>query len=99
MMFFRGSYDYTQMNEVERYLIRKGISYRCTAFHDGKQITVFDGNGHRIWDVVIHGFSYGHEANLLEACGEALIGHDDVEGWLTAEDVISFIETGKRVGD
>lgn len=99
MMFFRGSYDYAQMNKVEEYLLEKKIRYRRTSFYDGEQITVFDENGRQVWDVVIHYFSYGHDANLLEARGEALIGHDDVEGWLTAEDVISFIETGKRVDD
>ena len=71
MMFFRGSYDYAQMNKVEEYLLEKKIRYRRTSFYDGEQITVFDENGRQVWDVVI----------------------------LTAEDVISFIETGKRVDD
>lgn len=99
MMFFRGSYDYNEMDKVEKYLIEKKIRYKRAAFRDGEQITVFDENGRQVWDVVIHEISYGHEENLLEARGEALIGHGDVEGWLTAEDVISFIETGKRADD
>lgn len=96
MITFKGNYDYSEMDKVEKYLIEKKIRYRRAAFRDGEQITVFDESGQQAWDIVINMISYGHEENLLEAYGEALIGHDDVEGWLTAENVISFIETGKR---
>lgn len=33
------------------------------------------------------GGSYGFEQGLIEAMGAQLLGHDDVEGWLTARQV------------
>lgn len=40
----------------------------------------------RYWDVVCHQYSYGGDKGLLEIYGSIV---DDVEGWLTAEDVIN----------
>lgn len=84
-------FDFTEMDKLEKYLKDNGYNYgRCPLF-EGQQIVVFDRIGNRMWDVVLHEYSYGMEDNLLEAMGEALLGHDDVEGYLTAEDVIRYI--------
>ena len=56
------------------------------------QINVIDEDHNVIWDAICHYGSYGYEEGLLEVMGEALIGHDDVEGYLTADDVIKMIE-------
>lgn len=47
----------------------------------------------RLWDAVISDYSYGHEDGLLEAMG-SLLGDrpGDVEGWLTADDIIRRLE-------
>lgn len=50
----------------------------------------------RICDVVCHDFSYGHEKGLLEIMGlvkEKEIDDDEVEGYLTAEEVFDRIYT------
>ena len=40
------------------------------------------------WDVICQEYSYGYEEGLLEAYG-SIVPDGDVEGWLTAEDVIA----------
>ena len=50
--------------------------------------------GERVADCVCHGASYGHERGLIEAIGAPLVNEeigDDVEGWLTAVDILSRI--------
>lgn len=56
---------------------------------DMHQIVVYE-NGGRVWDVVCNKGTYGADQGLLEGMG-TLFG-PDVEGWLTAEDVIKKIE-------
>ena len=89
--FAEREFDFTEMDKLEKYLKDNGYNYTRQALYDGQQIVVFDKNGNRAWDVVLHIGSYGMEDNLLEAMGETLLGHDDVEGYLTAEDVIRYI--------
>nr|UVY31379.1 MAG: hypothetical protein [Bacteriophage sp.] len=56
--------------------------------HDGgEQIIAYDAAGNRIWDGIWGWGSYGFEQGLIEAMGAQLLGHDDVEGWLTARQV------------
>jgi len=48
----------------------------------------------RICDVVCHDFSYGHEQGLLEIMGlvkEKEVDDDEVEGYLTADEVFDRI--------
>ena len=56
--------------------------------HDGgEQIVTYDAAGNRIWDGIWGWGSYGFEQGLIEVTGLQLLGHDDVEGWLTARQV------------
>lgn len=56
---------------------------------DRHQIEVFKKR-RRSWDVICQFGSYGADQGLLEGMGD--IFGKDVEGWLTAEDVIKRIE-------
>lgn len=49
------------------------------------------------WDAICHYGSYGAERGLLEIMGNIVdpLAGDSVEGWLTADDVISRIERVK----
>ena len=85
-------FDFTEMDKLQAYLDKKGIDYVRQSIYDGQQIIAFDEKSNRLWDVILHSGSYGMEDNLLEAMGETLIGHGDVEGYLTAVDVINYIE-------
>lgn len=53
----------------------------------GEQITAYDAAGNRIWDGIWSLGSYGFDQGLIEVMGAQLLGHDDVEGWLTARQV------------
>lgn len=56
--------------------------------HDGgEQIIAYDAAGNRIWDGIWGWGSYGYEQGLIEVMGTQLVGHDDLEGWLTARQV------------
>ena len=101
--------DLTELNKLEEYLKEKGIEYTredqdntlppevwrvirdYTEPMDLHQIIVYE-NGRRSWDVVCHRGSYGDDQGLLEGMGD--IFGSDVEGYLTAEDVIKKIEEG-----
>lgn len=98
--------DLTELNRLEEYLEWHGFEFRRTDYKTGEtvsgepldwhQIKVYRGDT-QIWDVVCHYGSYGSERGLLEGSGE--IFHGDVEGWLTAADVIRKIEIGGRMDD
>lgn len=47
---------------------------------------------HKICDAICHKYSYGYDAGLLEIMGLTKIDFDDVEGWLTAEEVFTRIK-------
>lgn len=85
--------DLTEMNKLEDYLKANGFEYQREDEDaepmDKHQIIVFE-NGVRSWDVICHYGSYGGDEGLLEGMGD-LFG-PDVDGYLTAEDVIKKIE-------
>ena len=79
----------TEMEKLEQGLIERGIDYTKRALHGGQQIIVEDMN----WDAVCHEFSYGHERGLIEIMGSIVDNDDDdVEGWLTAEEILARID-------
>ena len=99
--------DLTQMDKLEIYLKEHHIPYdridKEEIFkeisHDNfilqceqHQIIVPPQDKERQWDVICHRGSYGHKDGLLEVMGTIARGDDDVEGWLTADDVIERIE-------
>ena len=53
----------------------------------GEQIVAYDAAGNRIWDGICGLGSYGFKQGLIEVMGMQLLGHDDVEGGLTARQV------------
>lgn len=74
----------TQINQLAEGLDARGIPFTMNSIFNGWQI-VADG-----WDAVCHGFSYGHENDLLEIMGSIVrCDDDDVEGYLTAEDILN----------
>lgn len=61
---------------------------------DLHQIIVFKPDGSRWFDVICNRSSYGADEGLLEGMGE--IFGEDVEGWLTADDVIERIKKAEE---
>ena len=54
------------------------------------QIIVYDEDGYRLWDAICQMGSYGAEQGLLEVMGD--VTYQDVEGFLTAENIIKVLE-------
>ena len=89
-----------ELDKLEQYLKARGIKYEredrfsMTRYEqDWHQISVPCSGPEKEWDAISHRGSYGYEEGLLEIMGS--IVHDcgdQVEGWLTAEDVIERIE-------
>lgn len=72
-----------EADKLAKGLIEKGIAFEYHKCYDGIQICC---NG---WDAICHNGSYGHERGLLEIMGTIVRAvEDDVEGWLTAEEIL-----------
>ena len=85
---------FKELDKLEQYLKDHEIPYeridKYTIPVDQHQIVV-PGFLNREWDAICHKGSYGYEDGLLEIMG-SISRSEDVEGWLTAEDVIERIE-------
>lgn len=85
-----------EMDKLEKYLKNNGYVYERDAQYDGEQIIVYDNRGRRQWDAVCHCFSYGHKDGLLEIMGTIVKDKEmEVEGFLTAQDIIERLEETK----
>ena len=82
----------TELTNLYFWLNINNYNFTYEPFFDGAQIIVYS-EGERLWDAVCHGGSYGHEDGLLEIMGAIVRDDagDDVEGWLTADDVIERV--------
>lgn len=77
-----------EIEKLDKMLSKANANYELCNVHDGYQILLFDENDEIIADAICHGGSYGHTEGLLEIMGKGVKAEDDdVEGWLTAEQV------------
>ncbi len=76
----------SEMVKLARGLKERGITYIMHAHVDGLQI-VADG-----WDAVCFTGSYGAQRGLLEVMGSIVTGNDDVEGYLTADEILRRLD-------
>lgn len=75
-----------EIAKLARGLKDRGIAYNMHAYVDGLQI-VADS-----WDAVCFTSSYGAQRGLLEAMGRVITGNDDVEGYLTADEILRRLD-------
>ena len=90
----------TEFEKLSNWLTMNG--YKVKEFHketmiNGQdysehRIDVYNNDGKRVWDAICQRGSYGFDQGLLEVMGSYILGHDDVEGWLTADDVIEMLK-------
>lgn len=76
----------SEMVKLAQGLKERGITYNMRAHVDGLQI-VADG-----WDAVCFTGSYGAQRGLLEVMGSIVTGNDDVEGYLTADEILRRLD-------
>lgn len=82
----------TEMEKLDAGLTELGVAH----FYDrnyigGEQIFVIDDSEELLFDAICTKFSYGGKVGALEVRGRWLIGKKDVEGWLSAEDVLKIV--------
>jgi hypothetical protein len=90
----------TEFEKLSNWLTMNG--YKVKEFHkemmingqdySDHRIEVYNNDGERVWDAICQRGSYGFNKGLLEVMGSYILGHDDVEGWLTADDVIEMLK-------
>jgi len=61
------------------------------AIHMGRPQIIYPSIENCVCDAVLHWGSYGREQGLLEIMGLTESVEDDVEGWMTAEEVFARI--------
>lgn len=96
---YGGIPEKTEMDKLIGYLKicpPEKYTYSITERCGRPQVIFMDfQTGERVADCVCHIESYGHERGLIEAMGAPLVNEkevgDDIEGWLTAIDILSRI--------
>lgn len=88
--FFGNEFSPTEMYKLINLLINAKIPFEVVELYDTPQVC-YPSNSSRICDAVCHSGSYGHEQGLLEIMGLSTDPDDDIEGYLTAEEVYKRI--------
>ena len=85
--------DYTEMKKLIIGLGNLNIDFEIRPHHF-YGIMVIVNNWE--WDAVLFPGSYGYEKGLIEICGSIVQNEDDdVEGYLTAEEILSRVRPFK----
>lgn len=61
-------------------------------FHVNRHQICVPNQRYALWDVICQKGSYGYQEGLLEAYGDIVDAEGEVEGYLTAQDIIERIE-------
>lgn len=81
-----------EMQKLIEMLADAGIPFQVTSCWGTPQVC-YPSDAERVCDAVCHSNSYGYSEDLLEIMGLVdSAADDDVEGWLTAEEVFSRIQ-------
>lgn len=82
----------TEMEKLDAGLNELGVAhFYDRSYLGGEQICVIDDSEELLFDAICTKFSYGGKVGALEVRGKWLIGKKDVEGWLSAEDVLKIV--------
>ena len=87
-----------ELNNLMQGLMERGIDFRFEAINNGGMVTVLEHN-QKVWDAVCHDGSYGHEEGSLEVMGTVIVQNacDDVDGWLTADEILERVDRMNEV--
>lgn len=89
----------TELDKLEKYLKKNKYNYERierTDEIDTHMIIVYE-NGERVWDAICHEGSFGYEQGLLEIMGTIVQDEEEeVEGYLTAKEIIKRLEIIKK---
>lgn len=88
--YFGNEFHPTEMYKLINFLIKAKIPFEVNEIMDTPQIC-YPSKESCVCDAICHSGSYGHENGLLEILG-LTTDLDDVEGWLTADEVFDRIQ-------
>lgn len=76
-----------ELGKLINMLMKANLEYKINSIYCGAQV-IFYENGERVGDAVCGLYTYGGKNGLLEIMGKGVNNPcDEVEGWLTAEEV------------
>lgn len=87
--------NFAEMDKLEHLLVETDIPYEKSRVFGGKQLQYPCKGSDRVCSVILHNGSYGRKQGLLEIMGlltDEELEHDDVAGYLTADDVFGRIK-------
>lgn len=79
-----------ELKKLAKGLIERGYNFTFNLLYGGWQIRCED------WDAICHEYSYGSERGLLEIMGSITQIDDDVEGWLTAKEILKRVDEKRQ---
>lgn len=82
----------SEMQKLDAILTEMGIEHIYDHEYRGGEGIVVTKNGKYCWDVICVPDSYGWNEGLLEVMGKPLVGHYNVMGCCTAEDVLKMLK-------
>ena len=82
-----------EIKKLATLLTKAGIPYELRTDSCGNKDNqlFYPSKANRICDAICHQYSYGYDTGLLEIMGLCENTEDDVEGWLSAEEVFTRI--------
>lgn len=85
--------EYTEILKLDKLLTEAGLPHLTETLADGWKIWLLpDAGGWWQCDAIQHKYSYGGTRGLIEIMGFPLVDGGDVEGWLTAEQVLEKVK-------
>jgi len=87
-----GSINLNELFKLAAGLHARGKKVEVRSLHGGAQVLVYNDENEREWDAVCHSFSYGGDRGLIEIMGGPVEDSDDVEGYLTADEILARID-------
>lgn len=87
-----------ELNKLIDFLSKNNINFRLfDPFNTGyaTQVSVYDKDDVYQWDAVTNDISMGGKDGLIEIMGNIVQVSDDVEGYLTSDDIIQRIKIKK----
>lgn len=88
----------TEIKTLCNMLLMAGIPFSFQTFDEGYQVC-YPNTIDTVCSIICHKYSYGHEEGLLEIMGLVEIEYEDVEGYLTAEEVFKRIQNHWKTND
>lgn len=87
-----GSINLNELFKLAAGLSARGKKVEVRSLCGGAQVLVYNDKNEVEWDAICHSYSYGGDRGLIEIMGGPVEDSDDVEGYLTADEILARID-------